>query len=398
MARSENAKPSLRPFKSKVRSAHKWVVYWPNDVPGKPRKYRRFEKKKDADAFLLEKEIEILNQGRKAAATSDKTLADATWAARELEPYGVSIREVVADYLSQRHLNDQSVKLCDAIPDFLEAKEKAGRSQRYIGDLRAKLNRLGNDHGDQLLSEFTTANLDAWLEGLKVGPVTRNGFRRVLAVFFEWGCRKGYCKGNAARLTEAATEKGKRVEIFTPAEIRVILNAAPPELLPVIALGAFAGLRPEEIRRLDWKQVNLLRGRIEIDAETSKTASHRYVPIPPALQEWIKDSAKNTGPVAPPNLYRRLWEFHKRLAKADKRKGKERPAVEWKHNGLRHSFASYSLAVEQDASRVALWMGHTSPTMTFEHYRERVEGEAGEEWFAVLPKEAAESDEIENVA
>lgn len=386
MARSENAKASLRPFKSTARPDEKWVVYWPNDVPGKARKYRRFESKKAADAFLLEKEIEILNQGRESAATTDRTLADATWAARELKPFGVSLRDVVALYLSQRQLNERSAKLCDAIPDFLEAKAKAGRSARYIGDLRAKLNRLGADYGERLVSEITSANLDSWLEGLKVAAVTRNGFRRVLIVFFEWSRRKGYCDDNAARLTEAATVKGKRVEIFTPAEIRVILNAAPPELVPVIALGAFAGLRPEEIRRLDWRQVNLLRGRIEIDAETSKTASHRYVPINATLRQWIEPSAKAAGPVAPINFYRRLWMFHNTLAKADKKNG--RPAVEWKNNGLRHSFASYSLAAEQDAARVALWLGHTSPTMTFKHYRERVEGEAAEDWFAVIPEDA----------
>ena len=101
------------------------------------------------------------------------------------------------------------------------------------------------------------------------------------------------------------------------------------------------------------------------------------------MKKWIEGYAKNKGSVVPLNLYRRLWWFRQDLAKGDKKKGI--PKVKWKQNALRHSFASYELARVEDAARVALWLGHTSPTMTFEHYRERVEKETGDEWFDVLP-------------
>jgi len=64
-----------------------------------------------------------------------------------------------------------------------------------------------------------------------------------------------------------------------------------------------------------------------------------------------------------------------------------RPTVRWKSNGLRHSFASYGIASEEDAARVALWLGHTTPQMTFAHYRERATKEEAQAWFDVLPKE-----------
>jgi integrase len=152
----------------------------------------------------------------------------------------------------------------------------------------------------------------------------------------------------------------------------------------VVALGAFAGLRPDEIRRLDWKAVDFLRKRIDIEGKTSKTATCRYVPMNETLIAWLQPVAKAAGPVAPRNYYRRLWKFH--LLLADKENKDGRPAVEWKHDGLRHSFASYALAKEEDAPRVALWLGHTSPKMTFDHYRERVTPEEAEAWFAVMPR------------
>lgn len=382
--RKEDPRVILRPFNSKSRPNEKWVVYWPAETPGKPRKYKRFKTEGEAKKFQKDKETSLTNYGRKIAGLRDQAMKEAEWALAQLAPYGVSLREVVSEYVERRKWAEKSERVSDAVPDFLESKEKAGRSKRYIGDLSAKLNRFADTFGERPLSEIASPDLDAWLEGLGVAPVTRNGFRRVLVVFFEWGRKKGYCGENPAKLAETATVKRKAVPIFTPGELRVILDHAPANLVPVLALGAFAGLRPEEIRRLDWRQVNFLRERIEIDAETSKTAEHRYVPLNPTLKEWLQPIAKAAGPVAPPNLYRRLWNFHKTLAEKDEEKG--RPAVEWKHNALRHSFASYSLAQEEDAARVALWLGHASPTMTFQHYRERVEAEAATEWFSVSPK------------
>lgn len=382
--RRESLKVTVRPFKSKHHPEFSQVVYWPSDEPGKPRQSRRFKTKKAADKFAGDKEVELANRGREAAALHDRIMKDAAWAVKELKPYGVTLRDVVKDYLDRRRAAERSSRVDDAINEFLDLKKKAGKSARYLGDLNYKLNRFAGDHGERLMSEITPANVDAWLEGLGVAAVTRNGFHRVLRVFFEWGTKRGYCAENPARAAEVAKETPKRVPIFEPGEIRLILNAAPPELLPVIALGAFAGLRPEEIRRLDWRNIDFLRKRIDIDAGISKTAAHRYVPMNETLIAWIQPKAKSSGKVAPANFYRRLCDFHKELAEEDKKRS--RPAVEWKHNALRHSFASYALAAEEDAARVALWLGHESPKMTFKHYRERVTPEQADAWFSVAPE------------
>jgi integrase len=383
--RRESLKVTLKPFASVHHVGFSYVVYWPSLDPGRPRNSRRFRTKKSAEKFVIDKEVEIANRGREAAALHDSVAKDAAWAVKELKPYNATLRDVVADYIRRRQSAEKSSLIDEAIDEFIDMKKAAGKSARYIGDLRYKLRNFADDHGGLLLSEITPMTLDQWLEGLGVSPVTRNGFRRVLTVFFEWGGKRGYCdrEQNPARATEIATETAKRVPIFTAGELRVTLDTAPAELVPVIALGAFAGLRPEEIRRLDWTAVDLLRKRIDIDAGVSKTAAHRYVPISETLFQWLQPYAKSAGKVAPLNLYRRLWNFHLILAEKDDKNG--RPAVIWKHNALRHSFASYALAKEEDAARVALWLGHASPSMTFKHYRERVTPEAAAEWFAVLP-------------
>ena len=69
------------------------------------------------------------------------------------------------------------------------------------------------------------------------------------------------------------------IEIFTAAELDRILKAARPELVPFIAIGAFAGLRHAEIKRLDWQEIDLERGFIEVKGAKAKTRQRRLVPI-----------------------------------------------------------------------------------------------------------------------
>jgi hypothetical protein len=54
------------------------------------------------------------------------------------------------------------------------------------------------------------------------------------------------------------------------------------------------------------------------------------------------------------------------------------------HNGLRHSFCSYRLAITKSAAQVSLEAGN-SPKMLFQNYRELVTEEAANEYFGILP-------------
>ncbi|MGH8018165.1 MAG: hypothetical protein ACREIA_07715 [Opitutaceae bacterium] len=83
--------------------------------------------------------------------------------------------------------------------------------------------------------------------------------------------------------------------IFTPKELAALLDAATQEVLPVLVIGAFAGLRQAEIFWLDWKEIDLARGFIEVTAMKSKTARRRLVKIEPNLRAWLTPMAKKSG-------------------------------------------------------------------------------------------------------
>lgn len=114
-----------------------------------------------------------------------------------------------------------------------------------------------------------------------------------------------------------------------------------------VAVGMFARLRTAELLQLDWRQIDLDAGTIEVASSISKTRDHRYVTISPNLAAWLRLHRRESGPLRPA-----AWRWHrdaaKRKAKLDK----------WPDNGMRHSFGSYHFARHNNA---ALTGGDGSP-------------------------------------
>ena len=154
-----------------------------------------------------------------------------------------------------------------------------------------------------------------------------------------------------------------------------VLLAAPFDLLPALAIQAFAGLRTAEVRRLDWSEVDLARGYITVTAAKAKSAQRRLIPIAPNLADWLRSYQGQSGPVAP-KIYHYAIEL---LLRAMPNPPK------WPKNGLRHSFASYYLAEHQNAAELALHLGHTSTELIFANYRELVMPLAAHEYWRISP-------------
>ena len=74
-------------------------------------------------------------------------------------------------------------------------------------------------------------------------------------------------------------------QIYTPDEVEKLLKAASPEFLPVLALGAFAGLRTAEIQRLDWSDIN--GEYVHVAKHKAKTRTQRFVPLQRNLAAWL---------------------------------------------------------------------------------------------------------------
>jgi len=147
-------------------------------------------------------------------------------------------------------------------------------------------------------------------------------------------------------------------------------------MVPFLAMSGFAGLRSKELERLDWAEVQIERGFIELKRSKTKTGQRRLVPILPNLAQWLGPYVQESG---------RVWLYGDSYLSRLKMQVAEEAGIQWKHNALRHSFASYRLAQIQNANQVALETGHTAKVL-FTNYRELVTAEEAKSWFGIVPK------------
>lgn len=141
--------------------------------------------------------------------------------------------------------------------EFLSAKQQDNVSPKYLADLRSKLGRFVNSFQNTLTCDLTTSEVEGWIRSLHVGLVSRESYRRNLSVLLEFGRRRGYLRANPAADIKIRRRPEGDVSILTPDELRNLLSKCAPEIVPYVAICAFAGLRPSEAASLLWSDIHL---------------------------------------------------------------------------------------------------------------------------------------------
>ena len=346
-------------------------------VNGK-RKRLYFRTAAEAKTELERLKIKAYRSGQAGLNIPEELRSMAVDCARRLKPYGKTIADATAFYL-HRLAAEESARVSKAVDDYLRARQRAGLSESHLSDISSRLGRFKEDFGERPVRTVSAQEVEDWLfggDGAAFSPQTVSNRRAILHAFFAWLLRQKAIEYNPV----AAIAKPKVVrgapEIWAPADLERLLKAAPPELVPVLAIGAFGGLRTSELLRLSWSEVALERGFIEITAGKAKSSRRRLVKIEPKLAQWLAPYAGQTG-----SVWALGWRsYHEATARLCGDLG-----LAWPENGLRHSFASYHLALFRDAPALALEMGHTSPRMVFDHYREVVSPEAARRFWGIRP-------------
>ena len=189
------------------------------------------------------------------------------------------------------------------------------------------------------LQRITSSDIEAWLDSIKAAGRTRNNYRATLCTLFSFARSRGYLPRNErteAEMTMKASDRRGEIAVYTPKELSVMLTGIEAKFLPLVALGAFAGLRTAEIHRLEWQDIDFHGGNVVVGKHKAKTGQGRIVPILPALKAWLEPHAKATGLVIP------QYSGDAPLLRAF-RQALMPLRVEMIHNGLRHSFASHRL-------------------------------------------------------
>ena len=214
------------------------------------------------------------------------------------------------------------------------------------------------------VDEIEPSQINAWLAGLDCAERTKKNIRDCLKHFFKWCRARGYLDKETDLLADVQDfrkRKRGKIHTLTPDELSKLMKAVEAPLLPYIALRAFAGLRDSEATAIDWRNIDLEGGWIEITEEVAKASddengTRRLIPVRPCLKSWLADHAKKTGRLCP------FDNTSKQIAALCEAAG-----VTWKRNCLRHSYISYAVAESNDIPMVATHSGN-SPAIIKQHY------------------------------
>jgi integrase len=352
-------------------------------------------------ATYTPEQVTVIETALKTVTEAKVTLTQAVTqyaeAAQHL-PAGVSLVEAVRGYASR--VAKESIKpisVSALVEKYKESiKDTGDEHQRTIG---IKLDRIA-EYFRCNVDDVTAEEIDQWLHSLKVGPLTRNHHRTAIVSLFRYAQRKNHLpKGGMTEADSSDTAKteAKEIEAYTPAEALFLLQNIESRWRPYVALGLFAGIRPQETLNLDWSDIKT--NHIEVRASDSKVGIRRIVPRLPALTAWIKDHKERKGPICPvfkggdasrqqsiSKAIREVVALAQQMAKASRasKEQKELGAMKVIFDGLRHSFISYRLAIVKDFPQVAMEAGN-SVEIIQRHYNKRATPAEAKAFFALAP-------------
>lgn len=301
-------------------------------------------------------------------------------------------RRAVMDFLKARAV---SISVAEAVERWVDAKVMAaGEESPYLRDLRSRMRGFGKGMGARTVADVDFETLREWVEKRRVGRSVKFyiDLRAGLVEFWAWCRRESLTDGHAVTVAERLpTAKRERMEkrVATPEELVEILNSVRREFRVWVVLGAFAGLRPDEIapkpqrkkhkRGLACEDIDWRFGVIRVAADVAKTSTARVVPMCEVLRvglQWAGIEEGMTGPVLLQNPTN---------ARETSRLGKLLFGTGWPKDLLRHSYGSYRNALVRNLAQVAEEMG-TSPRMLDAHYHNPRAEEEGKAWFGVVLK------------
>ena len=186
---------------------------------------------------------------------------------------------------------------------------------------------------------------------------------------------------------------------LTMDELKRLLKAAKSEgdeWHNLFLVGIYTGLRLGDCCRLDWSQINIVEGVIQVVPQKTKRHHQRLVTIPvhPTLGEALLSSIKQlegsnnrpilTGPVLPTifDLYTmcrsRVSDHLSAIFKAAniqtsvKLEGRKHKTPEATFHSLRHTFVSFAANAGVPLHIVQSIVGHESTAMTRHYYHENI--------------------------
>jgi integrase len=263
--------------------------------------------------------------------------------------------------------------------------------------------------GGRELRALRPSVIKSWVAGLgqQLGPSTvRTTFSWLSAILSaaveDQVIARNPCKSPAAK---PPAQPGRQIVPWTAETVSAVRAALPPELRPIVDLGAGCGLRAGEIGGLAVEDVDWIRGMVHVRRQLkmvrnqmvygpAKGGKERRVPLPETIKLRLAEHLRTVQPAAPVTL---PWESPDGkpvtatllLHRDGKVQGRSRINALWLRvvrrvgvpagagtgqHQLRHYYASALLHAGCSVQAVAEYLGHASAVITLTTYAHLMPG------------------------
>lgn len=257
----------------------------------------------------------------------------------------------------------RTVSFAHAAEAALEARRD--RRPRTLSDFRYLSKRLLTrcpGLARRRVRGITPAECETYLRQAFDTPRQRAKGHATLSAIFHTARRSGWCDTNPMQAVDKPRLREKEIRILSHSEIERLLTTAAQHsggsCLPAVGLMLYAGLRPNEVARLHWRDVHLRHGCISIHPQHSKTGGARLVTIHPPLLKLLRGREGAAHERICPRSWGKHWrELHRAAG-----------FTPWQPDVLRHTFASHHLASFRSYPALQLEMGHRSAALLRTRY------------------------------
>lgn len=384
-----------------------YAVTVPVKISGGARIRKQFKTIEGAEKYAKEQYAGAQLQGQVFFDATKEERAEFADVLPQLREKGISLREAVLFALPRLRPEGGDKTFSEVIQEIRTEKAEmlAEGTMRENSEkaFRLRSKKIEDAFGASLIRDLTLDEVKDWIQSLDLAPRTKKNELNCLAeILIHAVTRKyvaenvldGLTKKDRARLY--GRDEEHEPEILTQKEAERLILAAREhpnlEMLAAVTLGLFCGIRTEEIKKLEWKDIHLDEGFVKVSKEIAKKRSIRNVTLPENAKRWLSICPNRSGSVTRSNFF---CDFDRRFNKLLRHAGfthraikdeKEIEVVVWKKNAMRHSFGSYHFALHGDSIKTSNELGHKQgDNVLFTHYRALATKAQAEQYFGIVP-------------
>jgi integrase len=205
------------------------------------------------------------------------------------------------------------IALSEALNHFLESKKASNIRPDTFGSLEYKVGSFVAKHAEKSVCAVTPIDITTEIHRPGLSPVSKSNVRRALHALFEWCTMQkpqAYCFENPVKSIDPIKVDRDKPQILPLDSVKRLVQVAEAHkqglCIPYVALGLFCAIRPTDLTRLSWNEIDIKTGTVTIGAKLAKMRRRRIVEIPKNALQFLSTHASDKTPIKGKN-----WRIHR---------------------------------------------------------------------------------------